>query len=233
MELATPMIAASENPFGLRAADEGQRDDHRLSEGACERRFFAVDVPKLRSSSPAKYTLKGFDRYRPFHAAEATLPISFELPKDLAAGDYQLSVSDATRYLTDEQQIKPFKFQAQNIDDVFGVVRDLEKVKSNAVYVRLIRQPDGIAMGRTEMPHLPAAMRNVMLGSGRSDTTAFVSSIVKSIPTQLVMDGSADFQLTIDSELRVEGRKQSPEQSRATQAPRRRPRERAGNGCEK
>ena len=132
------------------------------------------------------------------------MPISFELPKDLADGDYQLSVSDATRYLTDEQQIKPFKFQAQNIDDVFGVVRDLEKVKSNAVYVRLIRQPDGIAMGRTEMPHLPAAMRNVMLGSGRSDTTAFVSSIVKSIPTQLVMDGSADFQLTIDSELRVE-----------------------------
>ena len=215
LELATPMIAASENPFE-RVMPTKVTGTITVSPGARKAQILSVDMPKLKFR-PGD-TLHGFLRYRPFHAAEATLPISFELPKDLTDGDYQLVVSDATRYLTDEQQNKPFRFEAQSIDDVFSVLRDLEKIRRNAIYVRLVRQADGVAVGRTEMPRLPAAMRNVLLGSGRSNTTAFVSSNVKSIPTQLVMDGSADFQLTIDSELRVEVGNNPPahaEQSKA------------------
>jgi hypothetical protein len=44
----------------------------------------------------------------------------------------------------------------------------------------------------------------VLLGAGRSNTTPFVSSSAKTIPTECVMEGSADFILTIDSEAHVE-----------------------------
>jgi hypothetical protein len=201
IELATPMIAASENPFE-RVMPTKVTGTITVSPGAREAQILSVNMPKLKFR-PGE-TVRGYISYRPFHAAEATLPISFDLPKDLVDGDYQLVVSDATRFLTDEQTSKPFRFEAQNIDDVFSVLHELEKVRHNALYVRLVRQADGVAVGRTEMPRLPASKRNVLLGSGRSNTTAFVSSAVKSIPTQLVMDGSAEFQLTIDSELRVE-----------------------------
>jgi hypothetical protein len=201
MELATPVVAASENPFE-RVMPTKISGTITVSPGAREAQILSVNMPKLKYR-PGE-TLKGYIRYRPFHEPEATLPISFDLPKDLDDGDYQLVVSDADRFLADEQANKPFRFEAQSINDVFSVLKELQRIRRNAIYIRLVRQADGVAVGRTEMPHLPAAMRNVLLGSGRSNTTAFVSSTVKSIPTQLVMDGSADFQVTIDSELRVE-----------------------------
>jgi hypothetical protein len=201
LELATPMIAASENPFE-RVMPTKVTGTITVAAEAREAQILSVNMPKLKYR-PGD-TVKGYISYRPFHAAETTLPITFDLPKDLDDGEYQLVVSDADRFLSDEQQSKPFRFQAQSIDDVFAVLHELQKIRHNAVYVRLVRQADGVAVGRTEMPRLPASKRNVFLESGRSNTTAFVSSTVKPIPTKLVMNGSAEFQLTIDSELRVE-----------------------------
>src|SRR5206468_12638376 len=47
-------------------------------------------------------------------------------------------------------------------------------------------------------------LRQVMLSSGRSNTTPFVSSTVKTVATELMMRGSADFPIEISSEERVE-----------------------------
>jgi len=201
LELATPMIAASENPFE-RVMPTKVSGTITVTPEAREAQILSVNMPKLKFR--AGETVRGYLTYRPFHAAEATLPISFELPRDLTDGEYQLVVSDWQRYLTDEQQSKPFRFEASSINEIFGVLHDISAIRHNAVYVRLVRQPDGVAVGRTEMPRLPASRRNVLLGSGRSNTTAYVSSAIKSIPTQLVMSGSAEFQLTIDNQLRVE-----------------------------
>ncbi|HEX3356957.1 MAG TPA: hypothetical protein VHS31_08300 [Tepidisphaeraceae bacterium] len=201
MEFATPIIAAAENPFE-RVMPTSINGTITVSPAAREAQILSVNMPKLKYR-PGE-TVHGYISYRPFHAAEATMPIKFDLPKDLSDGTYSLVVSDAERYLTDEQQSKPFRFEAGSIGDVFSVLDELEKIRRSAIYVRLVREADGVAVGRTEMPRLPAAMRGVLLESGRSNTTAFVSSDVKSIPTQLVMSGSAEFELTIDNELRIE-----------------------------
>jgi hypothetical protein len=108
------------------------------------------------------------------------------------------------RYLQDEQQSRPFRFTAHSLDEMFDVVRDLGGIQRNAIYLRLVRQQDGVAIGRTAMPHLPSSRRLVMLGAGRSDTTAFISSSVKIVPTPEVMSGSADFMITIDKNAKVE-----------------------------
>src|SRR5437868_9048633 len=42
--------------------------------------------------------------------------------------------------------------------------------------------------GRTAMPHLPSSRRQVMMDAGLSNTTAFVSSTLKVVPTELVID---------------------------------------------
>ncbi len=50
-----------------------------------------------------------------------------------------------------------------------------------------------------------------MMGAGLSNTTPFVSSTVKVVPTEYVMSGGAHFAITIDRELKVEGGKNNGE----------------------
>src|SRR5204863_355284 len=106
---------------------------------------------------------------------------------------------------------KPFRFTAEKIQDVFDVLKDVASIKHNALYVRLVRQPDGVAIGRTAMPHLPSSRRQILIGAGRSNTTKFVSSIVKAVPSKHVFTGAADFAITVDRDLKVEtGRPGAP-----------------------
>ena len=138
------------------------------------------------------------------------MPVELELPKDLPEGPYQLVFSDWTRYATDEQQSKPFRFTAEKVEEVFDVLKDMASIKHNALYVRLVRQPDGVAIGRVAMPQLPSSRRQILMGAGRSNTTKFVSSTVRTVPTKFVMQGAADFAITVDRDLKVETGKPGP-----------------------
>jgi len=201
MELGMPLIAAADNPFE-RVLVKKISGSIKVTPEAREAQILAINVPKLKYR-PGE-TVKAYLTYRPFRAGESIMPIELELPQDLSDGNYRLVISDWQKYLQDEQLSKPFRFTAENVDEVFAVLDDIGSIRHNAIYARLVRQPDGVAVGRSAMPHLPSSMRNVLLGSGRSNVTPFVSSNVRTIPTQLLMNGSADFALTIDSEIRVE-----------------------------
>lgn len=200
-QLGTPMIAASENPFERVMATK-ITGTFRVTPQAREAQILSINVPRLKHR-PGEH-VKAFVTYRPFRAAEKTMPVEIELPKDLPDGDYQLVISDWQRYLTDEQAAKPFRFTAQNINEVFAVLKDVNEIRHNALYIRLLRQADGVAIGRTAMTHMPSSKRHVLLGAGRSNISPFMSSAVKIIPTPNVMEGSAEFTITIDSEIRVE-----------------------------
>ena len=42
---------------------------------------------------------------------------------------------------------------------MFAALRDLMGVRHDAMYVQLLRKADGVAIGRTAMPHLPSSRR--------------------------------------------------------------------------
>jgi hypothetical protein len=200
-QLGTPMIAASDNPFE-RVMPTKVTGTFRVTPEAREAQILSINVPRLKHR-PGEH-VKAYVTYRPFRGAEATLPVELELPKDLPDGDYQLVISDWQRYVSDEQQYKPFRFTAQNINEVFAVLKDVSEIRHNALYIRLVRQADGVAIGRTAMSHMPSSRRHVLLNAGRSNISPFMSSVVKIVPTQNVMEGSADFTITVDSEIKVE-----------------------------
>lgn len=206
-----PLLAASENPFERANLSKLSGTVTILPE-AREAEILSVHMPRLKYK-PGE-TIKAFVTYRPFRAPESILPIELPLPQDLSDGAYQLVVAGWTRFVLDEQTAQPFRFTAENGSEVFEVLRDVMSMRHDALYVRLMRQPDGVAVGRVAMPRLPSSRRQILLGSGRSNTTPFVSSTVKVVPTDLVMNGSADFRIEIDAEERVEtpsGRVQKPE----------------------
>ncbi|WP_428939378.1 hypothetical protein [Fontivita pretiosa] len=196
-----PVVFACENPFE-RVMLRKLTGTIRVTPEAHQADILSVMLPKKRYR-PGE-VVKGFVRYRPFRAGEAILPIELPLPHDLRDGTYQLSVADQQTYLQQEQMTRPFRFTAESIDDVFAVLKDVSSVRQDALYVRLLRQADGVAVGRAAMPLLPGSRRQVLLDAGRSNVTPFVSSVVKVIPTQTVMNGSADFEITIEAEQKVE-----------------------------
>ncbi len=200
-QLGTPLMAAAENPFE-RVMPTKITGTFRVTPQAREAQILSINVPRLKHR-PGEH-VRAFVQYRPFREAEQTMPVDIDLPKDLPDGDYQLVISDWQRYLTDEAAAKPFRFTAQDINEVFAVLKDVNEIRHNALYIRLLRQPDGVAVGRTAMQHMPSSRRRVLLDSGRSNISPFMSSAVKIVPTQNVMDGSAEFTITIDSEIRVE-----------------------------
>jgi hypothetical protein len=200
-EMGTPLLAATDNPFE-RVWPKKITGTVRVLPEARDAKILSVNVLKLKYK--AGETVKAFVTYRPFRSPEAVLPIEFDLPRDLPEGTYQLSVTDWQKYLEQERAANAFRFVAENAEQVFDVLKDLSGVKHDALYLRLLRQPDGVAIGRTAMPHLPSSRRMVLMDAGRSNTLPFVSTTVKVIPTELVMSGSADFLITIEPDAKVQ-----------------------------
>ncbi|HEX8524391.1 MAG TPA: hypothetical protein VF669_19200 [Tepidisphaeraceae bacterium] len=201
MAIGSPMIAASDNPFA-EVAVKKISGTVKITPEAQSGEILWVNAQKLKYR-PGE-TLKAFLNYRPFRGTETILPIEFELPHDLEDGKYQFSIAGHAQYLSDEQASKPFRFSAENAKEMFAVLREISAVRHDALYMRLVRQPDGVAIGRTAMPNLPSSRRQVIMGAGRSNTTAYVSSVTKSVPMDLVMEGNAALELTIEREDRVE-----------------------------
>ena len=163
----------------------------KVTPEAREARLLSVTVPRLKYQ-PGE-TAKIYVTYRPFHAGEAILPVEFELPRDLHDGTYELAVTDFVQtYLQVEQQTRPFRFTAESVNEVFAVLNDAMSIRHNAIYVQLHRaQPTAWPLG----PHRHAAPSRVTAAGAagcrlKLDTTQFISSTVKIIPTDLVMNGS-------------------------------------------
>jgi hypothetical protein len=195
--IGMPLLTASDNPFD-RVLVKSVSGTVRVSN---EPRLAAITEVNLpRSKYRPGETVKAFVEYKRFRGSEGILPVELELPKDLAEGNYQLVISDWTRYMQDEQTSKPFRFTAETTDELFDALRDYTSVRQNAVYLRLVRQPDGVAIGRTALSKLPGSRRQMLLGAGRSNTTKFVSSATRTVPTETVMQGSAEFVINIDDD---------------------------------
>ncbi len=200
-EISLPLMVAADNPFE-RVSLAKLSGTIRVSDAARSADILSVMVP--RTEYRPGETVKAYISYLPFHAMEAILPVDMQLPRDLPDGDYQFIVSDWTRYLEDERAANPFEFTATKIGELFTVIRDVTGIRHDSVYLRLVRQADGVAVGHTAMPRLPSSRRQVLLDSGRSDITPFVTSTVKIVPAGFVMSGSAEFTISVARHGKVE-----------------------------
>jgi hypothetical protein len=215
-ELGLPIVAAGENPFE-KVALAKMSGTVKVSPEAREARILSVALPRLKYQ-PGE-TAKLYLSYRPFRGGEAMMPVEFDLPRELPDGQYQFVITDWQQYLESEKLIRPFRFTAESGGEMFAALKDLMSIRHNAVYLQLLRKADGVAIGRTAMPHLPSSRRQVMMDAGLSNTTAFVSSTLKVIPTDLIMDGSANFTLTIDREAKVDTGQPKPAKHPGAAAP--------------
>lgn len=199
--IVMPIMAAAENPF-QRVLPTRVEGTMRVTAESRQAQILSAQLPKTRFHPGDG--VEAFLAYRPFRGDEATLPVQIDLPRDLPEGTYQLVIGDYERFLADESAAKPFKFIAEDADDVFEILQDLASVRHDMLYLRLVRQPDGVAVGRVAMDALPSSRRQVLLNAGRSNVTPYVSSLVKKVPTTLHLRGAAEFTIQVERKTRVE-----------------------------
>jgi hypothetical protein len=193
--VALPIVGASDNPFEQVPVRKITGTVTVAPEERSAQILYA-SVPRSRYRPGEVVT--AYVTYRPFRGDERVMPVQLTLPLDLPDGTYGLTISDADKYLSDEKTAEPFRFTAETAAQVFDVLRDVSALRHDAVYLRLLRQPDSVAVGHVAMAKLPGSRRQILIGSGRSDVTPFSSSARVVIPTPQVMSGSADFEVTVD-----------------------------------
>jgi hypothetical protein len=201
MTIATPVQSAAENPFE-KVPLKKMTGVIKVSREAREAQILSVTLPRTKYQ-PGQ-TIKAFVTYRPFRGADAVMPMEFELPKNLPVGTYDFAVTDWQQHLSEEQMTRPFRFVAENSKQIFAVLKDYMSIRHDALYARLMLQPDGIAVGRTALPRFPSSRRQVLLSAGRSDVTSFVSSASRIVPTDYIMTGGAHFNITIEKENKID-----------------------------
>lgn len=201
LTIGAPVQAAAENPFE-KVTLKKLTGVIKISREVRDAQIQTVTLPRTKYQ-PGQ-TIKAFVTYRPFRGADTILPLEFTLAKDLPEGNYDFAITDWQQHLMDEQQTRPFRFTADSVKDVFAVLKDYTAIRHDALYMRLLLQPDGVAIGRTALSRLPSSRRQVLLSAGRSDTTLFASSTVKIVPTDYVMTGAAHFNITIENETKLD-----------------------------
>ena len=164
-DAAVVMQAASDNPF-QRVSVNKITGRVKVRSSALAAQIIDINLPKSRYHPGDK--IKAYVTYQPFRGAEAVLPIELDLPHDIPRGPYQLVISDAHRYFQDQMQAEPFRFMAEDIGDVFSVLKDVGGIRENAIYARLLQHPDGVAIGHTALSRLPSSRREILLASGLS-----------------------------------------------------------------
>ncbi len=195
-----PIVGATDNPFESVPVRKITGTVTVSSEERSAQILYA-SVPRSRYR-PGE-TVTAYVTYRPFRGDERVMPVKLTLPSDLPDATYGLTISDADKYMADEKTAEPFRFTAETAAGVFDVLRDVSAVRHDALYLRLLRQPDSVAVGHVAMAKLPGSRRQILIGSGRSDVTPFASSSRVVVPTDRVMSGSADFEITVDRHVDV------------------------------
>ena len=133
----------------------------------------------------------------PHGGGEVTRHVPITLPDDLAEGDYTLTVGDADRALSDETRDSPYRYETRDLDEVFGLIKEVTQRSSQKLYIRLASHGQGVSVGRTPLMGLPASRVRVMARPGRADVMPFVPALTQSFPWTAPLQGSTDIEIKV------------------------------------
>jgi hypothetical protein len=197
LSLVVPVIAiAADNPFArlsLESATMRVRVETGMKAGLI--RHASLDRRKYRPGETAKVRVS----YTEHGGVERTLELPFALPDDLDPGNYSLSLRDWEGFLAEEMRTRSFRFRSSNVDELFAVIGEFVNVQRAALYLRLVQEKPGVAVGRVPLGRLPPSRAQLLNASGRNDVSTFQDMPTRSQVTELVLSGSADLSLTVEA----------------------------------
>jgi hypothetical protein len=196
-DLVRPIMAMLNNPFGPRQAPARINVDVTIEEGT-----LAADLLDLRLDGttyrPGE-AITGEITIQPFRQARKAVPVRFDLPADLADGEYTLTACDVLRQMLALQGEMPQKFAPRGTEELFQAIQFVVQFPVQQLYLRLpVNTGGGLALGQRELPDLPASKGQVIAQARILETRAFRQSIVQTAKTDYILEGSASANFRVE-----------------------------------
>lgn len=207
MAVGLPIALLADSPFG-RAIPVAIDTTVRVSKQAKIGEITAARASRARYRAGETVTI--FADYTKYGGVKGVQQLSLPLPSHLPPGDYSVVVSDASRFLQDEAMDEPQKMFADTLAGAMAVVQEQSIHKSDRWYLRLVRDSDGVAIGRVGLPKLPGTKKQILMNSARPNLSTTSSSLVVEVPAEVVLSGSAELTVTVVPEPGVKAKPANP-----------------------
>jgi hypothetical protein len=117
--------------------------------------------------------------------------VEFKLPEDLPEGNYTLTVCDSYKEIEFQKREMPHKFDPRTLGELFQSIQQIVKPQADHLYLRLPLGREDLAVRHRELPDLPESKAQILRQTTQMDIHRFSEALVRSVPTQYVLSGSA------------------------------------------
>jgi len=125
--------------------------------------------------------------------------IEMEIPKDLKAGKYELTLCGSRGYEQFLLKTVPHKFIGQDLPDLVDALRDTLQVRRDRLYCYLVLPSSGIIINKAELPDLPATKMLVLQSLARPVSIQLHPHwIEKTLDTGTVVINKRTIQITVE-----------------------------------
>jgi len=154
------------------------------------------EVRALRNAVRPGGTLPVEIKVRPWRAEPKWMRVDVPVPADYPDGTLRATLCGADEALRGERRDAPARFRPEDIDSLLAILGRSER--RDQLFIRLDAPGDGLAIGRDELPNLPATMRAVLAESACRQVSGVSQPRVTRQPVPYVLQGSGDVTITVD-----------------------------------
>jgi hypothetical protein len=194
-----PIAAMLDNPLGERVVPKRIDVEMTVQPGSLAASLvgFRLDGQLYRPGE----TITGVATIRPLRKDPQKLAVKFQLPEDIADGTYELTVCNAVESMRAEQREMPQRFAPRTTEQLLRAIQHVVSGRSDELYLRLpLPGRGGLAIEHAEMPDLPASRAQILSQANVPDTRSFQRSLVQTIKTHYLIDGSSSATFTVRRE---------------------------------
>jgi hypothetical protein len=124
---------------------------------------------------------------------------SFQIPKNLAPGKYELTICGGYGYELFLRKAVPYKFIPQNLAGLMEALRYLLSIERGKLYCVLALPPGGVAIEKAELPDLPPTKALILQNAKRTlRTQPYRHWLEKRLETGTVMTERKTISITVE-----------------------------------
>jgi len=184
-----PILTLQNNPLGPPPRLLSVEMEARIEEGSIEAEVLdlVLDGQVYRPGE----TVTGQVIVRPFRKDRTAIPVRFALPEDLPEGRHVLTASDADGALSRLRMERPHRFTPRTVEELREAIGRVLSVRADHLHLHLPLGRGGVALAARELPDLPDSKALILAQARPMDASPFAEALVRTVPTDYVLYGSA------------------------------------------
>ncbi len=135
--------------------------------------------------------------YRPYRGSRQRMPLSIQLPQDMAEGSYSVVVCDGLVNAKMELRDNPVIGNPQSAENILQAIKVQASAKRTNLVVRIALRETGVALEGQALPHLPPGMVQVLGNTRRGNTQTMSSALVARQDTDWIFSGMDTVKITV------------------------------------